>query len=203
MDHHQQQPLDVCRGYLTDQQYLEHMIPHHQVAIDMSVEQAKHTSNDRLAAVMRSLIWTQQYEIDLMKQILQEPVASNVSHMAPPSASRPFVEATFTCVPPNTLELSDSFCDPHFFDPAAHAAHMGGGSGSTPTTDEAYIDHMIPHHQVAVDMSKVLLQNTDNDFMSHLAYRIIRAQEAEIKLLHDLRTDPMWVRPMALQDGLM
>ena len=25
--------------------------------------------------------------------------------------------------------------------------------------------HMIPHHQVAVDMSKKLLKNTNNDFM--------------------------------------
>ncbi len=26
----------ICRGYLTDIQYLEHMIPHHQVTIDVS-----------------------------------------------------------------------------------------------------------------------------------------------------------------------
>ena len=47
---------------------------------------------------------------------------------------------------------------------------------------------MIPHHQVAVDMSKVLLQNTKNDFMIYLAYRIIRSQQQEIKLLNDILT---------------
>ena len=52
--------------------------------------------------------------------------------------------------------------------------------------DEMYIKHMIPHHQVAVDMSKVLLQNTRNDFMIYLAYRIIQSQQAEIILLNDL-----------------
>ncbi len=31
------QPLDICRGNLTDNEYLKHMIPHHQVAIDMSI----------------------------------------------------------------------------------------------------------------------------------------------------------------------
>ena len=45
---------------------------------------------------------------------------------------------------------------------------------------------MIPHHQVAVDMSKKLLKNTKNDFMIHLAYRIIRSQQEEIILLHNL-----------------
>ena len=29
-------PSDICRGKLTDREYLEHMIPHHQVAIDIS-----------------------------------------------------------------------------------------------------------------------------------------------------------------------
>ena len=28
---------DICRGYLTDNEYLEHMIPHHQVAVDISI----------------------------------------------------------------------------------------------------------------------------------------------------------------------
>jgi uncharacterized protein (DUF305 family) len=35
-----------CIDKLTDLEYLEHMIPHHQVAIDMSVLLQKHTSSD-------------------------------------------------------------------------------------------------------------------------------------------------------------
>ena len=45
---------------------------------------------------------------------------------------------------------------------------------------------MIPQHQVAIDMSKKLLKNTNNDFMIYLAYRIIRSQSSEIILLSDL-----------------
>uniref|UniRef100_A0A6C0C3P7 DUF305 domain-containing protein n=1 Tax=viral metagenome TaxID=1070528 RepID=A0A6C0C3P7_9ZZZZ len=52
--------------------------------------------------------------------------------------------------------------------------------------DEMYIKHMIPHHQVAVDMSKVLLKNTKNDFMIYLANRIIRSQQEELILLNDM-----------------
>ena len=54
-------------------------------------------------------------------------------------------------------------------------------------TDKEYLEHMIPHHQVAVDMSKKLLKNTKNDFMIYLAYRIIRSQNAEMILLNDLK----------------
>ena len=49
-----------------------------------------------------------------------------------------------------------------------------------------YLDHMIPHHQVAVDMSKKLLKNSTNDFMIFLAYRIIRSQQEEIILLNNM-----------------
>lgn len=55
--------------------------------------------------------------------------------------------------------------------------------------DIMYIEYMIPHHQVAVDMSKVLLQNTKNDFMIYLAYRIIRSQQEEIILLNDFKNN--------------
>jgi uncharacterized protein (DUF305 family) len=53
-------------------------------------------------------------------------------------------------------------------------------------TDDMYINHMIPHHQVAVDMSKRILKTTTDDFIIYLAYRIIRAQQFEIAELHNL-----------------
>ena len=28
---------NICRGYLSDKDYLLHMIPHHQVAVDISI----------------------------------------------------------------------------------------------------------------------------------------------------------------------
>lgn len=63
---------------------------------------------------------------------------------------------------------------PSFFDPKKHMHHLSH------ITDDSYIDHMIPHHQVAVDMSKILLENTNNDLMISLAYRIIRDQQQEV-----------------------
>jgi uncharacterized protein (DUF305 family) len=53
-------------------------------------------------------------------------------------------------------------------------------------TDDMYIQHMIPHHQVAVDMSKKILQKTNNDFIMDLAYKIIRNQQLEITNLYYL-----------------
>ena len=52
--------------------------------------------------------------------------------------------------------------------------------------EKMYLEHMIPHHQVAVDMSKVLLKHTNNDFMIGFAYRIIRNQQNEINYMTQL-----------------
>ena len=57
---------------------------------------------------------------------------------------------------------------------------------------------MIPHHQVAVDMSKVLLKNTKNDFMIYLAYRIIRSQQAEIVMLDNLLNKNLYTQESEL-----
>jgi uncharacterized protein (DUF305 family) len=70
-------------------------------------------------------------------------------------------------------------------------------------TDQMYFKHMIPHHQVAIDMSKLLIKHTTNDFMMHLAYRIIRAQEGEIKLLYDLQFSPAIQKRKPIQFGLL
>jgi uncharacterized protein (DUF305 family) len=53
-------------------------------------------------------------------------------------------------------------------------------------TDAMYIKHMILHHQVAVDMSKIILKTTNDNFIINFAYRIIRNQQSEISILDAL-----------------
>ena len=175
---------DICRGYLTDEAYLRHMIPHHQVAIDISEMHRKTSTSPRLQQVMRNLIRTQQIEICLMEHILKER-ATNVSDRSSTMHAH-YIPTVADYLHPNHLGLSKTYCDPHFFNPAEHKRHLAHGT----LDDRKYVEHMIPHHQVAVDMSKVLIQNTRNDFMLDLAYRIIRSQQDEIVLLNELLRSP-------------
>ena len=172
---------NICRGYLSDYMYLEHMIPHHQVAVDISVMLQKKTKNPIMQEILRKLIWTQRYEIDLMKSIKSRlphnDMSSDKAQMNPV-----YIPTKSDYRKPNTVGLTNTYCDPHFFDPEKHMKHMK----HMKLNDTMYIKHMVPHHQVAVDMSKVLLKNTKNDFMIYLAYRIIHSQQAEIILLNDL-----------------
>ncbi len=168
---------DICRGKLTDHEYIDHMIPHHQVAIDISIMLRKKTRDPVMLEILRKLIWTQKTEITIMK-IMRRKLPKNVSS----GISKEYTATLGDYTKPNELGLTKTFCDPHFFEPENHMKHMK----HMKLDDKMYIKHMIPHHMVAVDMSKVLLKNTKNDFMVYLAYRIIRSQQAEIVLLYDL-----------------
>ena len=179
----------ICRGYLTDRQYLEHMIPHHQVTIDVSNMLIKITKSPEMHEIIRKLIWTQKYEIELMDELLK----TGIFNVTSGKQFRKYQTTISDFMAPNVLQnqrmfcdtknlkLSDTFCDPHFFNPKSHMDHMK----HMKLDDAMYIHHMIPHHQVAIDMSKVLLMNTKSDMMIYIAYRIIRSQNAEIIILND------------------
>ena len=179
----------ICRGYLTDREYLEHMIPHHQVAIDVSIMLMNITESPEMHEIIRKLIWTQKYEIELMDELLK----TGIFNVTSGKQFRKYQTTISDFMAPNVLQnqrmfcdtknlkLSDTFCDPHFFNPKSHMDHMK----HMKLDDAMYIHHMIPHHQVAIDMSKVLLMNTKSDMMIYIAYRIIRSQNAEIIILND------------------
>lgn len=172
---------NICRKNLSDTEYLKHMIPHHQVAIDISIKLQKISKNSSMHNILRKLIWTQKYEIEMMRRILKEE-SKNLSKID----YNTFYDSTTTdYIKPNKLGLTNTYCDLLFFDPKKHNEHMSHMN----LDDTMYIEHMIPHHQVAVDMSKVLLKNTKNDFMIYLAYRIIRSQQEEIILLNDFKNN--------------
>ena len=174
--------LDVCTRPLSDLEYLDHMIPHHQVAIDVSEAYQKTSTDPVMQALMRKLIWTQKREIAMMHE-LKVTAGSEQGMSASDGMQMGYRPLTVgDHVHPNIPGLTHTHCDPHFFDPDAHMEHIEHMGAS----DRAYIEHMIPHHQVAVDMSKVLLRHTTNDYMIYMAHRIIRSQQEEIALLHSM-----------------
>ena len=171
----------ICRGKLSNREYLQHMIPHHQVAVDISIMLQKKSKSPLIQDVLRKLIWTQNFEIKLMKVALDNLPEKD---MSPDSNMLKIYQSTISDdINPNKLGLTKTYCDPNFFNPEEHMKHLK----HMVLNDDMYLKHMIPHHQVAVDMSKVLLKNTTNDFMIYLAYRIIRSQQAEIIILEDLK----------------
>ena len=72
-------------------------------------------------------------------------------------------------------------CNPLFFKPNDHARHM--------VTVKKFLKHMIPHHQVAIDMSKRLLLHTKNSYLYAFCHNLIRDQQEEIYNMNYLLND--------------
>ena len=53
-------------------------------------------------------------------------------------------------------------------------------------SDKEYLNGMIPHHSMAITMSKRILEKTNNDKIKVLANRIISSQSQEIKEMNDI-----------------
>ena len=104
-------PKDICRGYLTDIEYLEHMIPHHQVAIDISIKLQSITSSPVMHEILRKLIFNQKMEIYLMK-VMKKKLPKNISDDYP--KSKKYIPTISDFVKPNKLGLTKTYCDPHF-----------------------------------------------------------------------------------------
>jgi len=167
----------ICTDNLTDIEYLEHMIPHHQVAVDISIMLQKKTKSAKMQKILRELIRIQTYEIEMMKMMKKkfpQKVSEDINN-------NKYIKTGSDFMKPNKLGLTDTYCDPQFFDPKGHMKHME----HMKLDDKVYLEHMIPHHQVAVDMSKILIKNTKNDFMLSLAYNIIKSQQEEIIMLNN------------------
>jgi uncharacterized protein (DUF305 family) len=56
-------------------------------------------------------------------------------------------------------------------------------------SDERFIDAMVPHHQGAVEMAEVALENAEHEEIKQLAQNIVSTQEAEIKELKDIKQE--------------
>ena len=56
-------------------------------------------------------------------------------------------------------------------------------------SDRAFIDAMVPHHQGAVEMAEVALENAEHREIRDLAEDVVKAQEAEIEELRAIKEE--------------
>lgn len=177
-----------CNQKLTEDEYTYYMITHHEVAVYMSEMHLHNTKNPVILEILINVIRSQTYDINLLKNSKvkitdaiknYDDELDNKKYNNHIKNDNSYIPTVGDFTKPNTLYLSNTFCDPGFFK-ISHNTNLHN------MTDAMYIKHMIPHHQVAVDMSKIILQTTNDNFIINFAYRIIRSQQSEIIVLDAL-----------------
>ena len=162
-----------CTDKLSDIEYLEHMIPHHQVAIDMSNMLIPYSKDPIILHLCRDIIRKQSYEIwemNFMKEKLAETTFATGKWITENTTTK------LDLFEPIMSKSKDGNCDPLFFKPNDHEEHMK----HMEINETSYLEHMIPHHQVAIDMSRRLLIHTNNSYLLDFCRKLIIDQQGEI-----------------------
>ena len=185
-----------CTDKLSDLEYLEHMIPHHQVAIDMSylLINSGRLMNPVIATLCRNIIFTQGYEVWEMN-ILKKRFLNSTSSEDKPAVDVYNDTTKLDLFNPILSKSKDGSCNPLFFKPDEHMEHME----HMEINEHNYLEHMIPHHQVAVDMSKRLLLHTNNTYMMEFCRKLIINQQGEIYQMNNLLKNKFnYISPLLL-----
>lgn len=142
----------IMRGDM-DRNFIEQMIPHHESAIAMAELAKQKATHEEVKTLANDIITGQTDEIKQMREWYKDWYRTDV--------------------------------------PTVGSDHMWGGgmmndhSDTTELTnatdfDKAFLEEMIPHHQMAVMMANMLKISTNRPEMQKLADNIIAAQTKEI-----------------------
>ena len=145
-----------------DAHFIEQMIPHHEDAITMAKLAQEKARRPEIKTLAQNIINSQSREIDQMKGLYKNWFGREL--------------------PVGTQVMSQHGM---IGGSGMHMGMMGDETDmarleQTADFDKAFIEEMIPHHQMAVMMASMLKSSTNRDEMRKLADDIITAQTSEI-----------------------
>ena len=143
-----------------DLQFIDTMIHHHQGAVDMAKMIDGKTQNAELIKFGKQIVADQEKEIAQMKDWREKWFAGK------PAAMNMEMPGMADSMKMDMSKLSGAK-DKDF--------------------DLIFLDMMTPHHAGAITMAKEALQKSEKPEIKTLANNIIKAQEAEIKMMADWR----------------
>lgn len=145
-------PADlVINGAYSDKRFIDMMVPHHLMAIEMAKLELRLGSRPPLKQMARDVLTSQQREVNELKAIRARLYGS----AAAPTAM--------------SMHQMDNL---GMMDPSA--------TTKARPYDKAFIDAMIPHHAGAIDMANVVLMRGKHGALRRIARAIINAQSKEI-----------------------
>jgi uncharacterized protein (DUF305 family) len=178
LDYSKDHMKNPCSEYVSDNDFLKHMIPHHQVAIDMSKEILKYTTDPSIIYLARNIRYKQTDEILFMENIL----LNNIPNLSSKdNFRREEIPNQFTVWYPKKSRAKYYSCGLHHF--SSKIAKMHKLKKGQVFTDKKYLDSMIFHHDVAIEMSERVIKNTKNPTIHTFANEIIKGQRYEIFLM--------------------
>jgi len=153
----------VSNSDVLDAHFIEQMIPHHEDAITMAQLAEIKAKTPEVKQLATNIIGSQGKEIDQMKSWYKQWFGRD-------------------------LPTGKNVMTQHGMMGGNQSMHMGMMGNETDSTrlenavdfDKAFVEDMIPHHQMAVMMASMLKNGSSRPEMRKLADDIITAQTSEI-----------------------
>ena len=139
-----------------DRRFIEEMIPHHEDAVLMAELALKKSDNEKIIKLSENIKREQSREIDNMRSWYKLWYGTDV----PESVGGMSQGMMGNMADIASLENAKDF-------------------------DKEFIEHMIPHHEMALMMVSMMLQGTEREEMKKLAEDIVRTQTDEINQMVD------------------
>lgn len=143
-----------------DRAFATAMIPHHRSAVEMAEIAKERTGRTEIKQLADTIISTQNAEIEQLTALDQELADAGV-------------EAGDLGVPEHEMGMGDD------------ASMLADAK----PFDREFIDTMIPHHQGAIRMARVELEDGRNAELKQLAQAIVDAQAKEIDEMNTWRVE--------------
>lgn len=163
MDHGSMASEEMARqmvapnGEYSDVAFIDAMVPHHEGAVEMARVALGNAEHEEIKGLARDIVGAQQAEIRQLGQIREE-----IGAEGPPSQMSDMDMQMMGMTDPDELANRDPF-------------------------DKAFIDAMIPHHESAIAMANLALEESKNPEVREIAGDIVDAQEREISQLKEWR----------------
>lgn len=148
-------------GEYSDELFIDNMVPHHQAAIEEAEVALDNTDRPELRELAQNIVSSQESEIAELQQIKEEEFGTSETPMEMSDEEMEMMGMSMT---PEELAEAEPF-------------------------DRAFLDNMTPHHQSAIDMAQVALDNSDNPDIQRIAQEIITAQQSEIEQMQQWREE--------------
>ncbi len=158
-----------------DQLYIDMMLPHHGSIIALSQAALPELTDPRLQEMATNIIAAQTAENAQLTEWRTawygsgEPVMTDAS-----------MTLMLEAMPVGTMDEMMREMD---------AAYQVATFCAADNPDLAFIDQVIPHHQMAIDASEVAVEAAVHPEIAALAEDVIAAQQAEIDLLNEIRAE--------------
>jgi uncharacterized protein (DUF305 family) len=171
----------ISQNYISDDDFLNLMIKHHNVAINMSKLILINSQDDVILSYARKVIYNQSYEVFLMEKLIK--TKPNIQNFTDKNINKS-LSYNIDKIYPNIF--TNYKCDDLHFENHIQLQFENVSKPKELFTlsyhinDKQYVDHMVAHHNSGIQLSKLVIKSTKEPKILMLAQNIILDQEKEM-----------------------